>query len=154
MFFFSQISQYSHLSLSQKITPSFSFNYSVFVCNLGFLILIFGFSYLLQLDPQNRILWLRVLWRTLYCLRDWSLTSKKFFSGKKSWWRRRPIQGTNSTEPSSSSSSSTSAVDVDDGSKLVLLVTNGDGIDSPGLTSLIEAIVSQDLYNVHVCGSQ
>ncbi|KAF3523037.1 hypothetical protein F2Q69_00051495 [Brassica cretica] len=37
---------------------------------------------------------------------------------------------------------------------LVMLVTNGDGIDSPGLVSLVEALVSEGLYNVHVCAPQ
>ncbi|KAM7483857.1 hypothetical protein LguiB_008440 [Lonicera macranthoides] len=51
-------------------------------------------------------------------------------------------------EPSSSSSDS-----VDD-SKPILLVTNGDGSGSPGLTYLVQALVSQALYNVHVCAPQ
>ncbi|XP_024022702.1 uncharacterized protein LOC21396661, partial [Morus notabilis] len=59
----------------------------------------------------------------------------------------------NSTEPSSSSSSAAAAAD-DSSSKPIVLVTNGNGIDSPGLTSLVDALVSQGLYNVHVCAPQ
>ncbi|XP_004486847.1 uncharacterized protein [Cicer arietinum] len=41
-----------------------------------------------------------------------------------------------------------------DESKPIVLVTNSDGIDSPGLTHLVEALVLQSLYNVHVCVPQ
>ncbi|GLT55964.1 hypothetical protein SLA2020_290420 [Shorea laevis] len=41
-----------------------------------------------------------------------------------------------------------------DSSKPVVLVTNGDGIDSPGLVHLVEALVREALYNVHVCAPQ
>ncbi|KAL0801693.1 hypothetical protein Bca101_056869 [Brassica carinata] len=44
--------------------------------------------------------------------------------------------------------------EIDDDSRPIVLVTNGDGIDSPGLVSLVEALVSQGLYNVHVCAPQ
>ncbi|XP_020223397.1 uncharacterized protein LOC109805636 [Cajanus cajan] len=37
-----------------------------------------------------------------------------------------------------------------DESKPIVLVTNTDGVDSPGLTHLVEALVNQALYNVHV----
>ncbi|KAJ0007556.1 hypothetical protein Pint_28966 [Pistacia integerrima] len=50
-----------------------------------------------------------------------------------------------STEPSTSDS---------DSSKPVVLVTNGDGIDSPGLVYLVQALVNEGLYNVHVCAPQ
>ncbi|XP_010540078.1 PREDICTED: uncharacterized protein LOC104813948 [Tarenaya hassleriana] len=36
----------------------------------------------------------------------------------------------------------------------IVLVTNADGIDSPGLVSLVEALVREGLYNVHVCAPQ
>ncbi|XP_010537568.1 PREDICTED: uncharacterized protein LOC104812224 [Tarenaya hassleriana] len=39
-------------------------------------------------------------------------------------------------------------------SKPIVLVTNGDGIDSPGLVSLVEALVREGLYSVHVCAPQ
>ncbi|KAF3450590.1 hypothetical protein FNV43_RR06679 [Rhamnella rubrinervis] len=58
-----------------------------------------------------------------------------------------------STEPSSSTSAA-DAVDDIDTSKPIILLTNGDGIDSPGLTFLAEALVSQGIYNVHVCAPQ
>ncbi|KAF3519004.1 hypothetical protein DY000_02063772 [Brassica cretica] len=44
--------------------------------------------------------------------------------------------------------------EIDDDSRPIVLVTNGDGIDSPGLVSLVEALVSEGLYNVHVCAPQ
>ncbi|XAR67609.1 5'-nucleotidase [Bertholletia excelsa] len=52
-----------------------------------------------------------------------------------------------STEPSSSSS------EIDE-SKPLVLVTNGDGIESPGLTHLVEALARDGLYNVFVCAPQ
>ncbi|MCD7449208.1 hypothetical protein HAX54_050646 [Datura stramonium] len=45
------------------------------------------------------------------------------------------------------------AAEVDD-TKPVVLVTNADGIESPGLTYLVDALVRQGLYNVHVCAPQ
>ncbi|KAK7849034.1 5'-nucleotidase sure, partial [Quercus suber] len=56
-------------------------------------------------------------------------------------------------EPSSSTSVSDASEAVDT-SKPVVLVTNGDGIDSPGLVFLVEALVREGLYNVHVCAPQ
>ncbi|CAF2197853.1 hypothetical protein HID58_027691 [Brassica napus] len=44
--------------------------------------------------------------------------------------------------------------EIDEDSRPIVLVTNGDGIDSPGLLSLVEALVSEGLYNVHVCAPQ
>ncbi|XP_061371079.1 uncharacterized protein LOC133313695 [Gastrolobium bilobum] len=41
-----------------------------------------------------------------------------------------------------------------DPSKPIVLVTNSDGVESPGLTHLVEALVNQGLYNVHVCVPQ
>ena len=41
-----------------------------------------------------------------------------------------------------------------DESKPTVLVTNSDGVDSPGLTHLVQALVQQGLYNVHVCVPQ
>ncbi|KAH9614421.1 hypothetical protein KSS87_021099 [Heliosperma pusillum] len=38
--------------------------------------------------------------------------------------------------------------------KPVVLVTNADGIDSPGLSSLVDALVRQALYHVNVCAPQ
>ncbi|CAJ1975794.1 unnamed protein product [Sphenostylis stenocarpa] len=39
-------------------------------------------------------------------------------------------------------------------SKPVVLVTNGEGIDSPGLTYLVEALLRDALLDVHVCAPQ
>ncbi|KAL8118759.1 uncharacterized protein LOC141723942 [Apium graveolens] len=41
-----------------------------------------------------------------------------------------------------------------DDSKPIVFVTNADGIDSPGLTFLVQALVAQGLYNVFVCAPQ
>ncbi|CAL5443808.1 unnamed protein product [Camellia sinensis] len=41
-----------------------------------------------------------------------------------------------------------------DNLKPIVLVTNGDGINSPGLTFLVEALVREGLCNVHVCAPQ
>lgn len=38
--------------------------------------------------------------------------------------------------------------------KPVVLVTNGDGIEAPGLTVLVDALVREHQYNVHVCAPQ
>ncbi|KAF2297574.1 hypothetical protein GH714_038734 [Hevea brasiliensis] len=42
----------------------------------------------------------------------------------------------------------------EDSEKEILLVTNGEGIDSHGLTSLLEALVRDSRFNVHVCAPQ
>nr|DAD44390.1 TPA_asm: hypothetical protein HUJ06_002620 [Nelumbo nucifera] len=66
-----------------------------------------------------------------------------------------------SSEPSSSSSppppSSSAAVGVNsdqDCSKPVVLITNADGIEAPGLTFLVDALVREGRCNVHVCAPQ
>ncbi|KAK4267279.1 hypothetical protein QN277_024079 [Acacia crassicarpa] len=56
------------------------------------------------------------------------------------------------TEPSSSSIPD--STEVNDSSKPIVLVTNSGGIESPGLTYLVEALVREGLYNVHVCVPQ
>ncbi|KAA8541657.1 hypothetical protein F0562_022809 [Nyssa sinensis] len=60
------------------------------------------------------------------------------------------IQPSSSTSPSDSVEPSSDK----DSSKPVVLVTNGDGIGSPGLSYLVEALVREGLYNVHVCAPQ
>lgn len=68
--------------------------------------------------------------------------------------KRNDVQG-DYFEPSFSSlSSKLDHVDEDDGSKPRILVTSGDGIESLGLTCLVEALVQQGLYNVYVCAPQ
>ncbi|KAL7191160.1 hypothetical protein ACSBR2_023263 [Camellia fascicularis] len=42
----------------------------------------------------------------------------------------------------------------EDNLKPLVFVTNADGIDSPGLTYLVQALVREALYNVHVCAPQ
>ncbi|CAL9009789.1 unnamed protein product [Prunus brigantina] len=59
-----------------------------------------------------------------------------------------------STDPPSTSEAADTVEDPNDSSKPIVLVTNGDGIESPGLTYLVEALVHQGLYNVHVCAPQ
>ena len=41
-----------------------------------------------------------------------------------------------------------------DSSKPIIVVTNADGIESPGLTYLVDALVQNGLYNVHVISPQ
>ncbi|TXG61585.1 hypothetical protein EZV62_012948 [Acer yangbiense] len=41
-----------------------------------------------------------------------------------------------------------------DSEKPVILVTNGEGIESPGLTLLVDALLRDRLFNVHVCAPQ
>ncbi|KAK4791024.1 hypothetical protein SAY86_031437 [Trapa natans] len=41
-----------------------------------------------------------------------------------------------------------------DSSKPIVLVTNADGIESPGLSFVVEALVREGLYDVHVCAPQ
>ncbi|CAK9179948.1 unnamed protein product [Ilex paraguariensis] len=61
-----------------------------------------------------------------------------------------------SNDPTSSNSSSDNVEPNSDNnsSKPIILVTNGEGIESPGLTCLVEALVRESLYNVHVCAPQ
>ncbi|XP_009795881.1 uncharacterized protein LOC107800420 [Nicotiana tabacum] len=56
-------------------------------------------------------------------------------------------------QPSSSDSVSGDATDTES-TKHVVLVTNADGIESPGLTCLVDALVRQGLCNVNVCAPQ
>ncbi|CAF2139654.1 unnamed protein product [Brassica napus] len=56
--------------------------------------------------------------------------------------------------PSTSVSVDVAAKEEIDDSRPIVLVTNGDGIDSIGLVSLVEALVKEGLYNVHVCAPQ
>ncbi|KAF2323565.1 hypothetical protein GH714_036132 [Hevea brasiliensis] len=44
--------------------------------------------------------------------------------------------------------------ETEENSKPIVLVTNGDGIESPGLVYLVQALVHEGLYNVHVCAPQ
>ncbi|KAL3506409.1 hypothetical protein ACH5RR_031791 [Cinchona calisaya] len=65
----------------------------------------------------------------------------------------KPNGNDETPEPSSSSTNSV-PVQESDCPKPVILVTNGDGIDSPGLTNLVQALVRLGRYNVHVCAPQ
>lgn len=69
--------------------------------------------------------------------------------------KRNNVEEDKSTDPSSSSvSSKPDHVDEEDGSKPRILVTNGDGIGSIGLSYLVQALVKEGLYNVYVCAPQ
>ncbi|KAL1829282.1 hypothetical protein ACET3Z_007694 [Daucus carota] len=58
-----------------------------------------------------------------------------------------------STEPSVCSDNVETNQD-DDSGKPVVFVTNADGIDSPGLRFLVQALVARGLYSVFVCAPQ
>ncbi|XP_021754547.1 uncharacterized protein LOC110719874 [Chenopodium quinoa] len=71
--------------------------------------------------------------------------------------RRKDAEQDESSKPTSSSSKSENVnldVEDEDCTKPRILVTNGDGIESPGLTYLVEALVKEGLYNVFVCAPQ
>ncbi|XP_050234748.1 uncharacterized protein LOC126682982 [Mercurialis annua] len=58
-----------------------------------------------------------------------------------------------SNEPSTSTSDE-NLTQIEDNSKAIVLVTNGDGVESPGLFFLVEALAREGVYNVHVCAPQ
>ncbi|TYK03676.1 5'/3'-nucleotidase SurE [Cucumis melo var. makuwa] len=60
----------------------------------------------------------------------------------------------NNASPHPSSSTSDANLEVSATQKPVILVTNSEGIDSPGLTYLVEGLVREGSYNVHVCAPQ
>lgn len=64
--------------------------------------------------------------------------------------RKEPEQESTTSQTASSDKAQ---VEFDD-SKPIVFVTNADGIDSPGLTFLVQALVAQGLYNVFVCAPQ
>ncbi|KAF7124062.1 hypothetical protein RHSIM_Rhsim12G0207400 [Rhododendron simsii] len=64
------------------------------------------------------------------------------------------LQSKNADESTSLPSDSTEPNSDENDLKPIVLVTNGDGIESPGLAYLVEALVHQGLYNVHVCAPQ
>ncbi|KAL3343859.1 hypothetical protein AABB24_027402 [Solanum stoloniferum] len=66
----------------------------------------------------------------------------------------KPKDDDPSTQPSSSDSVPDVAADDADSTKPVVLVTNADGIESPGITCLVDALVRQGLCNVNVCAPQ
>ncbi|CAN4086957.1 unnamed protein product [Withania somnifera] len=59
----------------------------------------------------------------------------------------------NDDDPSTQPTSSGSVADTDS-AKPVVLVTNADGIESSGLTCLVDALVREGLCNVNVCAPQ
>ncbi|KAF3662372.1 putative nucleosome assembly protein C2D10.11C-like [Capsicum annuum] len=46
------------------------------------------------------------------------------------------------------------SVSNDDDTRPVVMVTNADEVEFPGLTYLVHALVTQELYNIHVCAPQ
>uniref|UniRef100_A0A7C8YYA9 5'-nucleotidase n=1 Tax=Opuntia streptacantha TaxID=393608 RepID=A0A7C8YYA9_OPUST len=67
--------------------------------------------------------------------------------------KRKDAEEDQSNEPTSSSSKEDN-VPEEDPSKPRILVTNADGIESPGLKFLVEALVREGLYNVYVCAPE
>ncbi|KAM7255525.1 hypothetical protein ACFE04_008423 [Oxalis oulophora] len=64
-------------------------------------------------------------------------------------------QGLNTNNEQQATSTSVEEEDNNNNNlKPVILVTNADGIDSPGLLYLVQALVQQGLYNVYVCAPQ
>ncbi|XP_077211461.1 uncharacterized protein LOC143846784 [Tasmannia lanceolata] len=60
-------------------------------------------------------------------------------------------------QESEGSSSEISSVEMNsekDSSKPVVLITNGDGFEAPGLTFLVDALVQEEQFNVHVCAPE
>ncbi|PWA32456.1 survival protein SurE-like phosphatase/nucleotidase [Artemisia annua] len=65
-----------------------------------------------------------------------------------------PVEDVDNDKKIEDESTSTNDVEEYDPSKPVIFVTNSDGIDSPGLLFLVEAIVNEGLFNVSVCAPQ
>ncbi|CAI0473363.1 unnamed protein product [Linum tenue] len=63
-------------------------------------------------------------------------------------------QSNDGPSTSSTSAENAAAGEGNDDTRPIVLVTNGDGIDSPGLLLLVEALVREGSYNVHVCAPQ
>ena len=70
--------------------------------------------------------------------------------------RRKDVEQDESSEPTTSSSQDENVNPnvEEDCTKPRILVTNGDGIDSVGLTYIVEALVKEGLYDVYVCAPQ
>ncbi|KAK8479947.1 hypothetical protein V6N11_069293 [Hibiscus sabdariffa] len=60
----------------------------------------------------------------------------------------------NKNDDSTETSTSSAAFDENDRFGAVVLVTNGEGVDSLGLVYLVQALVGLGLYNVNVCAPQ
>ncbi|KAL3528618.1 hypothetical protein ACH5RR_007940 [Cinchona calisaya] len=63
-------------------------------------------------------------------------------------------QSQSSSLPTSNPGRVENQPDSDDSSKSVVLITNGDGVESPGLIHLVQALVRLGRYNLHVCAPQ
>ncbi|CAH8331482.1 unnamed protein product [Eruca vesicaria subsp. sativa] len=68
--------------------------------------------------------------------------------------KRKGVNDESASEEEPPSTSVAAKEEESDDSRPIVLVTNGDGIDSTGLVSLVEALVKEGLYNVHVCAPQ
>ncbi|XP_065848733.1 uncharacterized protein [Euphorbia lathyris] len=80
-------------------------------------------------------------------------------SDNDNYSKQVPFSATAASSPSLSSSSSLrstnkSNVCEEDQEKDIVLITNGEGIDSSGLISLVEALVVDRRFDVHVCAPQ
>ena len=67
--------------------------------------------------------------------------------------KRKDAEEDQSSEATSSSSKQDNVFE-EDPSKPRILVINADGIESPGLKFLVEALVLEGLYNVYVCAPE
>ncbi|XP_073302549.1 uncharacterized protein [Primulina huaijiensis] len=80
------------------------------------------------------------------------LSNRKKASGNDD--ENESSEPSNLGDDSANPSSSGNGGDHDDGSKPVILLTNSDGVESPGLRSLMDSLVRVGLYSVHVCAPQ
>ncbi|KAE9585925.1 hypothetical protein Lal_00009840 [Lupinus albus] len=68
---------------------------------------------------------------------------------------RKGVQPQHQEQESNDNAETSEPVEVEiDPLKPIILVINSDGVDSPGLTNIVEALVREGLYNVHVCVPQ
>ncbi|CAA7407741.1 unnamed protein product [Spirodela intermedia] len=72
-------------------------------------------------------------------------------SGRNGGGERREEEPKPSPEPSSSSADPAESSTVAPESKPIILVTNGDGIEGPGLRPLVDTLVAEGRFEVHVC---
>ncbi|WCJ39496.1 Survival protein SurE-like phosphatase/nucleotidase [Euphorbia peplus] len=80
---------------------------------------------------------------------------QEVLSSRKGGGEERSDANDNNNNNNNNNEETSTSTSVEDNSdKPVVLVTNGDGIDSPGLVYLVQALVLQNLYNVHVLAPQ
>ncbi|XP_076920953.1 uncharacterized protein LOC143582221 [Bidens hawaiensis] len=72
---------------------------------------------------------------------------------KKKGGNNNPPEDNNNKKDDDDSSAASTTEEYDP-SKPVIFVTNTEGVESPGLTALVEALVNEGLYNISVCAPQ